>query len=101
MRSQARIQFEIGPLSEASIGNVGMKRETAGWVDHVMTPAGGLGIMMLEDMLDRYVVRKLEDRTGSPVVRAMLRMFLTPSRATANVSGMRAPWFRAGRPITQ
>jgi hypothetical protein len=93
------LQFEIGPLSEASIGNVGMRRETAGWVDHVMTPVGGLGIMMAEDMLDRFVVRKLEQRTGSPVVRAMLRMFLTPSRATANVSGMRAPWYRAGRPI--
>jgi hypothetical protein len=93
------LQFEIGPFSEASIGNVGMRRETAGWVDHVLTPVGGLGIMMAEDMLDRFVVRKLEERTGSPVVRAMLRMFLTPSRATANVSGMRAPWYRAGRPI--
>jgi hypothetical protein len=94
------LQFEIGPLSEASIGNVGMNPETTGWVDHVMTPAGGLVIMMAEDMLDRFVVRKLEDRTSSGVMRAMLRMFLTPSRATANVSGMRAPWYRAGRPLT-
>ncbi|HVH26222.1 MAG TPA: hypothetical protein VM818_05665 [Vicinamibacterales bacterium] len=93
------LQFEIGPFSEASIGNVGMRRETTGWVDHVITPAGGLAIMMFEDMLDRYVVRKLEDRTDSPVLRAMMRMFLTPSRATANVSGMRAPWYRAGRPV--
>jgi hypothetical protein len=94
------LQFEIGPLSEASIGNVGMNPETTGWVDHVMTPVGGFVIMVAEDMLDKFVVRKLEDRTESPVVRAMLRMFLTPSRATANVSGMRSPWYRAGRPIT-
>jgi hypothetical protein len=33
------VQFEIGPLSEASIGNVGMNPATAGWVDHIMTPS--------------------------------------------------------------
>jgi hypothetical protein len=93
------LQFEIGPLSEASIGNVGMNPATAGWVDHIMTPIGGLAIMMAEDMLDRYIVQKLESRTSSPVMRAMLRMFLTPSRATANVSGMRAPWYRGGRSL--
>jgi hypothetical protein len=95
------LQFEIGPFSEASIGNVGMRRETTGWVDHIMTPAGGLAIMMFEDMLDRYVVRKLEDRTDSAVLRAMMRMFLTPSRATANVAGMRAPWYRATRSLAE
>src|SRR5262245_32038388 len=26
-------QFEIGPISEASIGNVGLRPETTGWVD--------------------------------------------------------------------
>lgn len=91
------VQFEIGPLSEASIGNVGMNRATAGWVDYVATPAGGLGIMLAEDLLDRFVIQKVEDRTHSRVVRAALRMFLNPSRATANVSAMRAPWYRVGR----
>jgi hypothetical protein len=94
------VQFEIGPLSEASIGNVGMRPETAGWVDYVMTPAGGLAIMMVEDALDRFVIQRLENRTSSPVVRAMLRMFLNPSRATANVAGMRSPWDRPGRPLS-
>ena len=32
------LQFEFGPLSEASIGNVGLRDETTGWVDHVVTP---------------------------------------------------------------
>ena len=27
-------QFEFGPLSEASIGNVGLRPNTTGWVDH-------------------------------------------------------------------
>lgn len=41
-------QFEIGPISEASIGNVGMKKGTSGWVDFIMTPAGGLGFILAE-----------------------------------------------------
>jgi hypothetical protein len=94
------VQFEIGPLSEASIGNVGMNRKTAGWVDYVATPAGGLGIMIGEDLLDRFVVQPLEARTDSRIVRAMARMFLNPSRATANVAGLRAPWYRIGRPLS-
>ena len=93
------VQFEIGPFSEASIGNVGMNRNTAGWVDYIATPAGGFGIMIAEDLLDRFVVQRLEARTDSRVVRGMLRMFLNPSRAAANVAGLRAPWYRIGRPI--
>jgi hypothetical protein len=93
------VQFEVGPFSEASIGNVGLRPETAGWVDHVMTPVGGFAIMLVEDALDRFVIRKLEDRTRSPFVRALLRMWLNPSRATASVAGLQAPWYRPGRPL--
>ena len=42
-------QFEFGPLSEASIGNVGLRPNTTGWVDHVITPVGALGFMVAED----------------------------------------------------
>jgi hypothetical protein len=35
------LQFEFGPLSEASIGNVGRHPATRGWVDHVVTPVMG------------------------------------------------------------
>ena len=34
--------FEIGVLSEATIGNVGKKPGTSGWVDFVVTPTGEL-----------------------------------------------------------
>lgn len=95
------VQFEIGPLSEASIGNVGMNPRTAGWVDYVATPAGGFGIMIAEDLLDKFVIQKVEDRTDSRVVRALMRMFLNPSRTTANVSAMRAPWYRVDRSLSQ
>jgi hypothetical protein len=93
------VQFELGLLSEASIGNVGMNPATAGWVDHVMTPVGGLAIMVAEDVLDRFVVSRIERHTDSPVLRAMTRMFLNPARATANVAAVQAPWYRPDRPL--
>ena len=51
------LQFEFGPLSEASIGNVGMQAETTGWVDHVVTPVGAFGLIVAEDALDRFLVK--------------------------------------------
>ena len=54
------VQFEFGPLSEASIGNVGMRAETTGWVDHAATPAGAFALMVGEDALDRFFVRWVE-----------------------------------------
>jgi len=45
-------QFELGPISEATIGNVGKKRGTGGFVDLVVTPTAGLGMIVLEDWLD-------------------------------------------------
>jgi hypothetical protein len=93
------LQFEIGPLSEASIGNVGMTSKTIGWTDYVMTPAGGLLVMVGEDALDRFVISKLDNRFGSSLATAAVRMFLNPSRGLANVAAMRAPWHRTSRPF--
>jgi hypothetical protein len=47
------VQFEFGPLSEASIGNVGMRPGTTGWVDHIVTPAGALWFTVAEDQRTR------------------------------------------------
>jgi len=93
------LQFEVGPLSEASIGNVGMKPETTGWVDHVVTPAGALGWIVAEDALDRFVVRWLERRIRNEALRASLRLALNPGRALSNSSSGRVPWFREDRPL--
>ncbi len=59
------LQFEFGPLSEASIGSVGMHPGTTGWVDHVVTPAGTLGSLVAEDVVDRYVMTRIESWTGN------------------------------------
>jgi hypothetical protein len=93
------LQFEVGPLSEASIGNVGMRPETTGWVDHVVTPAGALGWIVAEDALDRFLVRWIERRIRNGAVRASLRLALNPGRALSNSSSGRVPWFREDRAL--
>ena len=93
------LQFEIGPLSEASIGNVGKRPETTGWVDHVITPVGALGFMVAEDALDRYFVEWAETRIRNRVFRASMRILFNPARALSNGATGRAPWHRDSRPI--
>jgi len=93
------VQFEVGPLSEASLGNVGRKPETAGWVDYVVTPVGAFAFMIAEDALDRYFVRWVEDHVKNRVVRATLRLAFGPSRFLANSAENRLPWYRPDRPL--
>lgn len=93
------LQFEFGPISEASIGNVGLRDGTTGWVDHVVTPAGALGFMVAEDALDRYFILRVEGWTSNAVVRAIVRTLFNPSRSLSNTAQGRLPWFRAVRPL--
>lgn len=91
------LQFEFGPLSEASIGNVGLRPDTTGWVDHVVTPVGALAFMVGEDALDRYFIKWFEKRTGNRVWRASIRMLFNPSRTLSNTAQGRTPWHRPAR----
>lgn len=91
------LQFEFGPLSEASIGNVGMDPKTSGWVDHAVTPAGAFVLMVAEDALDHYFVAWVERHVSNAVARASLRMLFNPSRTFANIAQSRSPWYRADR----
>jgi hypothetical protein len=92
-------QFEFGPLSEASIGNVGLDPKTTGWVDHVTTPVGAFGLIIAEDALDRFFVTWAEKHTTNRVWRASLRMLFNPARTMANVTSGKPPWHRPARPI--
>jgi hypothetical protein len=92
-------QFELGPVSEAMIGNVGKKKGTMGFVDLVMTPVGGLGWMIGEDLLDRFVVKQLESRTASLPRRRFYRVAFNPTRGFANLLRGRVPWHRDTRPL--
>ena len=93
------VQFELGPLSEASIGNVGLppNQNKMAWVDVVITPTMGAAWMMGEDALDRYVIQRLERRIDSEVSRIVIRILLNPTRSVANVLRSEKPWKRDGR----
>ena len=86
-------QFELGPVSQASIGNVGLHGKQT-WVDIVVTPVGGTAWLVAEDALDRYVVRGIERRTDNRFVRIVVRMLLNPTRSSANLLRFEKPWRR-------
>jgi hypothetical protein len=92
-------QFEIGPISESSIGNVGQRKGTSGYVDLVMTPAGGFVWMIAEDWLDKRFVRRWEDGTSSVAKRTFIRIALNPGRSIANMLRGKGPWHRDGRAL--
>jgi hypothetical protein len=90
------LQFELGPMSEASIGNVGLKAGTMAYVDLVVTPLAGLGWIVAEDAIDRYLIAKVEGRMGGLQAR-LLRSLLNPNRSVANLIRFQVPWKRDAR----
>ena len=97
-------QFELGPLSEASLGNIGLKptkesQHPMAWVDLVVTPTAGTAWLVGEDALDRFIVRRVENKVSNRLVRALLRSFLNPSRSMANFLRFKYPWYRDDRAL--
>src|SRR4030095_13058943 len=90
--------FEIGPMSEASIGNIQAYYPQQGFVDHVVTPVIGLGWSIAEDALDQYFIRYVERRTSNRYARLFVRGGLNPARSMANVLAGRPPRPRDNRP---
>ena len=93
-------QFEIGPYSEASIGNVGMKPGTSGYVDFIMTPVGGFALTVAEDAVDRQWIRPMEENPNRGANRIRItRSLMNPNRSIANLLRGKAPWYRDSRPM--
>lgn len=92
------LQFEIGPVSEASIGNIQSHPPEVGFVDHVVTPIAGLGWMIGEDALDRYVIARIEKRVHNRYAKVLVRGWLNPARSFANMMAFKVPWHRDTRP---
>jgi hypothetical protein len=90
-------QFELGPFSESSIGNVGIDGKGHSAVDLVVTPVLGLTWQATEDAVDRLVVEKLKRRVKNRVARLALRAGLNPSRSFANALRFKVPWHRDTR----
>ncbi|MBX3243334.1 MAG: hypothetical protein KF685_02565 [Acidobacteria bacterium] len=84
-------QFELGPISQSSIGNVGMYGRM-GYVDLVITPTVGTAWLISEEAIDRYIIRHVE--TKSFLMKVTMRMLLNPMRTMANLLRFREPWYR-------
>jgi len=91
-------QFEIGLTSEASVGQIQRYCCAYGFVDHVVTPNFGMIWVVGGDILDRYVVRRTEDRTSNVAIRAIVRAALNPPLTFANIMTLQVPWHRENRP---
>jgi len=90
-------QFEIGGLSEASIGHIQKDFPQQGFVDHVVTPTVGLAWTLAEDALDRYLVKKMEAHWQNRFARIFARTLLNPARTFANAMDWKVPWYRDSR----
>jgi hypothetical protein len=96
------VNFELGPLSESSIGNVGMKpreksRNPMAFEDLVVTPTVGTAWLVAEDALDRFLARNLESKISNRALKALVRSGLNPTRSMANLMRFKFPWYRDNR----
>lgn len=82
--------WELGPISQSTLGNVGLYGKQ-GYVDLVITPTVGTAWMITEEALDRYIIRHAE---GNLAARIILRTVLNPTRSVANVLRFKKPWYR-------
>jgi len=95
-------QFELGPVSEATLGNIGIRpygdrKHPMAYVDIVVTPVVGTAWLVGEDALDKYLIRFIDDRVKNRTLHALLRSFLNPTRSMANVLRGKHPWYRDDR----
>ncbi|HUS18740.1 MAG TPA: hypothetical protein VMZ25_03745 [Terriglobales bacterium] len=101
-------QWELGPVSETSIGNIGSFEyyspsahhlsNGTGAVDLVMTPLGGTAWLVGEDLLDKYAIARLE-RVSNQKLWLLSISVLNPTRSVANLLRMKTPWHRDTRTV--
>ena len=84
------LNYEIGPLSEASIGNVGLKPGEMTYCDFVLTPGVGLLISIGEDAARLHIIDRV--KRNHLYWGNTLAVLLNPTRAVANVVGGKRPW---------
>jgi|SRR5271166_525694 len=90
-------QWTLGPVSEASLGNVQL-HASPGFIDLVTTPGLGVFVMMGEDMIDRYFIIPVENHTANPYLILVARALGNPSRSFANLMAFHQGWHRDTRP---
>ncbi len=84
------LNFELGPLSEASIGNVGLTRGQMTYCDLVVTPGIGLLISMGEDAIWLHIIDRV--KRNHLYWGNTLALLLNPTRSVANAMSWKRPW---------
>jgi hypothetical protein len=110
-------QWNIGPLSEMTVEKYGTHSRPpwnkngawpcttkncytgVGQIDLVMTPVGGFGWLVGEDVLDKFVTRRVEGATRNRFLIDITRCVLDPIRVGTNVLHGERPWYRASRDL--
>jgi hypothetical protein len=105
-------QWSMGPFSEMTVEKYGAKARPpwnangtfpcntktcysgVGKVNIVMTPVGGFGWMLTEDILDKKIAEQVEDHTQNRLLINTVRCALNPIRGGANILHGKRPWFR-------
>jgi hypothetical protein len=106
------VLWKMGPLSESSIGNVGLPVkwwdrdckaihipcvDRTGVSDMVMNEVGGTAMTIGFQWLDKHLQKRIESRVHSRVLINTTRMLTYPPQSLANIVRLRAPWFRDNR----
>jgi hypothetical protein len=101
-------EWKLGPIGESGVGHqgdhlsyeddTGRFRNQTGFVSLVTTPVGGTLLTVAEDVVDKTVIRRLENFNRNPFL-LMGYSFLTPGRTTGNLLRFRPPWYRDSRTV--
>jgi hypothetical protein len=94
------LQFEIGLISEGTIGNAmpnQYSNHPFSYVDIVITPTLGTFWTVGEDLLDRYVIQRIERKTDNRTAVIFARGLINPTRAFSNLLRFKKPWYRDDR----
>ena len=91
--------FELSPVGEAAIGNIGGDRWPDGltYCDLIVTPVLGAAVIIGEDAADSYVLGWVEQRSTNGPLNAILRTIINPSRSFSNLLRFKLPWYRDNR----
>jgi hypothetical protein len=107
------VQWKLGPVSEASIGHVGLPAHwwnrdckalnipcvpRTGINDLVLNETGGIAMTIGFQWLDKHVQKRIENGVHSRALIDTTRMFTNPPQSVANIVRFRRPWFRDNRP---
>jgi hypothetical protein len=102
------VQYKLGPMSEASIGNVGSPSDRCqtlhipcsprtGLNDLLLNETGGMAMTIGFQWLDKHVQKRFERREHSHALINTTRIFTNPPQSMANIFRFKAPWFRDNR----